>query len=236
MVALPQSAFPKRHAQSNPRRSCVLSRSLTSVQESSDIGLQGKQQAEEKNGMFVSRSHIECVWCETLHFLSYPIFLFSCNARPTLVRRSLTEIRTPSSSAGSSRSRLCRSDWEILQVRGRHAPNYPQQITHKVHPLNLSPFIFPSAHSHYPHTHISIQLPPLLSPSETINHTRTTWLKASHLFPGSPRNRYAEQLYLGADSLQVWSGGETRDSLPAVQQVRDSAFRWNHSFLKTHRF
>lgn len=121
MVALPQSAFPKRHAQSNPRRSCVLSRSLTSVQESSDIGLQGKQQAEEKNGMFVSRSHIECVWCETLHFLSYPIFLFSCNARPTLVRRSLTEIRTPSSSAGSSRSRLCRSDWEILQVRGRHA-------------------------------------------------------------------------------------------------------------------
>lgn len=55
MVAPPQSAFPERRSQSNPRRSCILSRSLTSVQESSDIGLQGKQQAEEKNGMFVSR-------------------------------------------------------------------------------------------------------------------------------------------------------------------------------------
>lgn len=151
MVALPQSAFPKRHAQSNPRRSCVLSCSLTSVQESSDIGLQGKQQAEEKNGMFVSRSHIECVWWETLHFLSYPILLFSCNARPTLVRRSLTEIRTPSSSAGSSRSRLCRSDWEILQVRGRHAAklsptNHSQSTSTKslsFH-ISLSPFALPT--------------------------------------------------------------------------------------------
>lgn len=98
--------------------------------------------------------HIECVWCETLHFLSYPILLFSCNARPTLVRRSLMAIRTPSSSAGSSRSRRCRSDWEILQVRGRHAAklsptNHSQSTSTKSFSFHipLSPFALPT-HPH----------------------------------------------------------------------------------------
>lgn len=59
-VSFPQEAFSVKTK--TPMCSLSLSLSLTSVQESGDIGLQGKQQAEEENGK-------HCVCCT--HLLSH---------------------------------------------------------------------------------------------------------------------------------------------------------------------
>lgn len=169
--------------------------SLTSVQESGDIGLQGKQQAEEEDGKSsVCFAHLHlmchkrCLWCETWHFSLLPRATFSVTTRQTPAQHFLTEIRTPLNSAGSSRSLRCRSDWEILQVRGRHTAtlstlNHSQSTPTKSFGLS-PPSYFPThtpklillAHTHthaHPLAFLVGSHPPSLSPSETINHIWT---------------------------------------------------------------
>ena len=180
-VALLQSGFPQEAIAVKTK---TLICSLASVQESGDIGLQGEQQAEEEDGKSsVSSTHLHlmchkwCLWCETSHFSLLPCVTFSVTTRQTPAQHFLTEIRTPLNSAGSSRSPRCRSDWEILQVRGRHTAtlstlNHSQSTSTKSFVLS-PPSYFPThtpklillAHTH---THartssgISSQLPPSL--------------------------------------------------------------------------
>ena len=106
--------------------------SLISVQESGDTGLQGALQAKEENGTNVFPKLLPS------HFLICPMlpvsgaralnFLPVTQNRPPRAPRPPRATRTPSSSAGSSRSRPCRSAWGTLQVN-KEPPRRPAGLT-----------------------------------------------------------------------------------------------------------
>lgn len=77
-VALLQLAFPKRHSQLKTK---MLMSSLTSVQESCDTGLQGKQQAEEKDGKYCVCFTYFLLCHNTVFFslITHAAFLFVCD-------------------------------------------------------------------------------------------------------------------------------------------------------------
>lgn len=146
------SGFPREAFTS--RTKPLICFSVTSLQESSDTGLQGKQQAEEEAGKHCVRFTQSFV-PQTKRLIS----LLSLT-RPTLVQHFLTAIQTPLSSAGSSRSLRCRSDWAILQVR---VPLNRSQSASTESFCSSASFVLPRTHT----------LPPSLSSSETIDHIRT---------------------------------------------------------------
>lgn len=151
-VALLQSAFPKRQSQSKLRRWCFLSPVFKKAvilvyRENNKLK---KKMVSIMSGALIYSHMLQIgslVWNIAFFIFLYPCGILYVMTRPTLAQHFLTEIRTPSSSVGSSRSLRCRSDWEILQVRGRHtatlSPLNHSQSTSTKSFCSFSPFIFP---------------------------------------------------------------------------------------------
>lgn len=122
-----------------------------------------------------------CVWYGATFFLpssyvAFFFFLLFLMTRPTLVLLFVTEILTRLSSVGSFLALRCRSDWEMLQVRRWHTAVFSpfKSLTKNINwilaflshlpahapQISLLSYTLPSSD-------ISVELPRLLSLSET---------------------------------------------------------------------
>lgn len=151
-VAFLQIVLPKRRSQSKLRCWCARFLSMSPVFKKAVILVYRENNKLKKKMvciMFVMSFNF--MWhkqCWNIAFLSFPHVAFFYVTRQTIVRHILTAIQIHSSSVGSSRSLRFRSDWEILQVRGRDTATL-SPLNHSQSTSNKSFFAL------YPRYHIS---------------------------------------------------------------------------------